>query len=302
MDSTKLAPQIKQKFSCRTFNSLVRRIMPLGLDVQIPKLTDLRCHTQPCRTNSTGKKAKEKTMFNYDPRMAHMYPTLGTTGTNTGIPSVSGTPNTYGPEWTFLFNRIEELRLQILATNELIRAEMLRRNHTVGHLHGHQTGYGNNMGSFAEWNSQYGQGPAAFGWNGPRPMTGFTNEIVRIRENDTHLFCDIFLPQLTVGDVDVEVSGNRIVCRTRIPVAPMGRWFQPMTQLPRGFEFFELPDGRVECSWLCPISFNPKEVEASFRDGFLSLIVIKAESANVVRHPIKVAREGGRRAANEMNS
>jgi hypothetical protein len=82
----------------------------------------------------------------------------------------------------------------------------------------------------------------------------------------------------------------------------MNRWMPMMAQLPKGFEFFELPDGRIECAWLCHAPYEAKDVEVTFRDGFLCICVAKTEvSAN--RHQIKVAKESvGRRAANEAHS
>ena len=70
---------------------------------------------------------------------------------------------------------------------------------------------------------------------------------VRLRESDTHMFCDITMPQLAMGDIEVEVSGNRIICRTRVPAPAFTRGLGAQVTTIRGFEFFELPDGRIEC-------------------------------------------------------
>ena len=132
--------------------------------------------------------------------------------------------------------------------------------------------------------------------------TGLNNSPIRLRESDTHIFCDIFLPQITMGDIEVEVSGNRILCRTRVPVPSFVRQFSSLWNAPRGFEFFELPDGRLECSWLCPVLFHAKDVEATFREGFISICVPKAE-ATTSRQTVKITQEkAGRRTASEMNS
>lgn len=127
---------------------------------------------------------------------------------------------------------------------------------------------------------------------------------IRLREMDSHIFWELALPHLTVGDVEVEVSGNRIICRTRVPVAAQYTWGSMFNmQLPRGFDFFQLPDGRIEYVWTCPVSFNAKEVEATFRDGFLIISLTKLETTTAGRHSIKVVSEKtGRRASGEMNS
>ena len=195
--------------------------------------------------------------------------------------------------------RIEELRTQVLLLNETLRTEVLRRTQTeMAHLHPVQRPLMTQP--FAQ---SFVQQPIAFGagFGG-----GFQQESlpIRLRENDTHLFCEILLPQLTIGDVEVDVIGNRIVCRTRVPVmGGIGRWLSQFAQAPRGFEVFELNDGRVEFCWLAPVPFQAKEIEASFRDGFLCVCVPKAE-ATAARHSVKVVKEttGRRAAANEMNS
>lgn len=195
-------------------------------------------------------------------------------------------------ETAFLLNRIEELRGQLLSLNELVRSDLMRRtlaeNSYQGHIPTGTQGYSN--------------GTIPFPFN--RASNGFsTNEIspIRVRESDAHIYCDIFFPQLTLGDVEVEVAGNRIICRTRVPVAPISRWMPVTAQLPRAFDLFELPDGRVECSWICPVLFQAKEVEASFREGFLSICVTKAEVTP--KHIVKVAKESTtRRASSDLNS
>ena len=123
---------------------------------------------------------------------------------------------------------------------------------------------------------------------------------VRTRENDTHIILEVFLPHLAMGDVDVEISGNRIICRTRIPVNPAGRWWLN-SQLPRGLELFELADGRVEFGWLVPVAFQAKEVEASWRDGFMCIYVPKAEGVTA-RQSVQVVRDGKGRKTADMNS
>ncbi len=108
---------------------------------------------------------------------------------------------------------------------------------------------------------------------------------VRLRESDSNIYCELYLPQLTVGDVEVEVVGNRIVCRTRVPMA--ARNWLSSSQVPRGFECFTLPDGRVELCWLCPVAFQAKEVEACFRDNCLCICIPKTEAV-AARQPVKV--------------
>lgn len=236
-------------------------------------------------------------MFNNDPRYAGAQWAYGQGGFNSGhgFPASSYSyqsapfanaaygaqaPATPSAEWLYLYNRIEEMRAQLNWMNEMFRAEAMKRDWS-------------NQGSFAFGHTTHTQ----------RPVHGFSNELVRVRETEAHLFCEIFIPQLTAGDVEVEVSGNRIICRTRFPLAPIGRWFSPTIQMPRGFEFFELPDGRIECTWFCPVTFAAKDVEATVRDGFLSIFVPKTEmGATATRHTIKVAKDTTRRAVGEMNS
>jgi HSP20 family molecular chaperone IbpA len=120
-------------------------------------------------------------------------------------------------------------------------------------------------------------------------MTAPVQSPVRLRESDSHIYCELFLAQLTVGDVEVEVAGNRIICRTRIPFFAGKTWFTTAT-VPRGFEVFELPDGRIELSWVCPVAFQAKEIEASFREGALCISIPKSEAV-VTRQTVKVAKE-----------
>lgn len=117
--------------------------------------------------------------------------------------------------------------------------------------------------------------------------TAWTN-VLRTRESDSHLFWDISLPNLTTGDIEVEVVGNRVVCRTRVPVRTNFRAFST-TELPRGFDVFELADGRVEFNWVIPVSFTAKAVEAICTERGIMICIPKAE-ANV-RHSVKVTKE-----------
>ena len=97
------------------------------------------------------------------------------------------------------------------------------------------------------------------------------NEVVRLRESETNLFCEIFLSNLTVGEIELETIGNRIVCRTRVPVALNLRQLFTAGSLPRHFEVFEVPDGRLEFSWTCPVQFHGKDVEATYREGYICI-------------------------------
>ena len=116
---------------------------------------------------------------------------------------------------------------------------------------------------------------------------------IRLRESDSVIYCELFLSTLSVGDVEVEVNGNRVICRTLVPFAQINRWYSVST-MPRGFEFFQLPDGRVELSWTCPVSFVAKDIEASFREGFLCISIPKAPVATTTQK-VKVAKESSAR-------
>ena len=109
---------------------------------------------------------------------------------------------------------------------------------------------------------------------------------VRMRESDSHIYCELYLPQLTVGDCEVEVAGNRILCRTRVSMMASQNSFSA-SQLPRGFECFTLPDGRLELCWVCPASFRAQEVEACFRDNCLCICIPKTEAVSS-RQSVKV--------------
>lgn len=128
-----------------------------------------------------------------------------------------------------------------------------------------------------------------------RNYTGVQAEInpIRLRESDSAIYCELYLAQLTVGDVEVEVNGNRVICRTLVPFAQINRWYS-VTSMPRGFEFFQLPDGRVEFAWTCPVSFNAKDIEASFREGFLCISIPKTHVATTAQK-VKVAKESNAR-------
>jgi len=179
---------------------------------------------------------------------------------------------TQAPELTALLCRIEEVRAHLIGLSELVRTELLKKS--AGDIYGQALGYG------------------VYSNNQVNPM--------KIRENDSHIFWDIFLPHLTMGDVDVEVSGNRIICRTRIPVSPASRWWAS-TQIPRGFELFELADGRVEFNWVAPIGIEAKQVEATWREGFLCVCIPKTEVTP--RQSVKIVKDSlSRKSVNDMNS
>lgn len=267
-------------------------------------------------------------MFAYDPRFPATYGHFGQFG---GYPTAPVSNGAWGnnnpvygqmpmnPNWTsqvgyapvssyaaanggylttaegqYLMSRIEEMRVQLIANNDLLRSDLARRNWIENSGSAHTTNQ----------NAAVGYPYGVIPFQRPQAAGFMTSDVtpVRLRESDSQIYCDIYLPQLNIGDVEVETSGNRIVCRTRVPVAPISRWLPTMTQLPRGFECFELPDGRIEFSWLCHVPFQAKDVEATFRDGFLCICVTKVETTTN-RHPIKVAKETSvRRAANETHS
>lgn len=112
---------------------------------------------------------------------------------------------------------------------------------------------------------------------------------VRMRESDSHIYCELYLGQLTIGDVECEVVGNRIICRTRVPMMSSRSWYQ--AQMPRGFECFTLPDGRLELCWVCPVSFQAKEIEACFRDNCLCICIPKTEAVATRQSVNVVANE-----------
>jgi hypothetical protein len=197
--------------------------------------------------------------------------------------------NTPGHELAGLHARIDELRLQIDVLCNLVRQQQVAQAYGLNQVIGAQNfaaqtltpdGLRNEFPAIPYANSMYNR----------------TAGNVRTRENDSHIILEVFLPHLSMGDVDVEISGNRIICRTRIPVNPAGRWWLN-SQLPRGLELFELADGRVEFGWLVPVSFTAKEVEASWRDGFMCIYVPKADVA-ATRQTVAVVRDSkGRKSA-----
>ena len=195
-----------------------------------------------------------------------------------------------------LQSQLHEIKCQLAVVSELLRVELVNRAATAPAVHG------NNFANTAFGTFNGATATAANYPFGMRPNGAAQNEVVRIRESDANLYCDIFLPHLTMGDVEVETNGNRIICRTRIPVSMNYRWTIAAGQLPRNFEIFEIPDGRVEYSWTCPVLFQGKDVEATFREGFLCICIPKAETS-ALKHTVKVVKEPTiRRAANDMNS
>jgi HSP20 family molecular chaperone IbpA len=121
------------------------------------------------------------------------------------------------------------------------------------------------------------------------PQAGIGFASGRVRESDSHLFWEVAFPGLSMGDLDVEVSGNRVICRTRIPLRNQLRAVGQI-ELPRGLEIFELPDGRVELNWLVPVTFSGKEVEACWKDGWVQISIPKTEISH--RQSVKITAEG----------
>jgi hypothetical protein len=181
-------------------------------------------------------------------------------------------------EWNQIQYQLNDLRAQLHYVTELLRTT------TVAALYRPQVGLTPGLG-------YAGHG---FGFHGSEINA------MRLRESDSHIFWDIFLPSLNMGEVDVEVSGNRIICRTRVPVTPTARWWVT-NPVSRGFELFELADGRVEFNWIAPVAFQAKDVEATWREGFLCLSIPKAEVS--ARHNVKIVKESlGRKTVSDMNS
>jgi hypothetical protein len=213
-------------------------------------------------------------MINQDPRMVYSNFAQPFAQTLPYAP-VYGQPFGYQhghqQEIALLSLRLEEMRAQIAALNEFI---LRGQNQNVG------VGFGV-------------AGRSVYGVNEFSP--------IRLRESESAIFWELHLPQLTLGDIEVEIHGTRITCRTRVPVA-LNRW--TLGQLPRGIEMFELNDGRLEFCWIATVPFTAKEVEASFRgEGFLSISIPKAEMGT--RHAVKVVRETAttrRASGGDMNS
>lgn len=127
------------------------------------------------------------------------------------------------------------------------------------------------------------------------------SQCARLRESESLIFWEIFLPRLSMNDVDVEVSGNRIVCRTRVPLFPADRFWN-FSNMPRGFEVFELPDGRAEFNWTVPVSFDAKEVEATWKEGYICICIPKSDVTE--RSSVQVTKEssGSRKGGSERQT
>lgn len=132
-------------------------------------------------------------------------------------------------------------------------------------------------------------GTQSFGSGTPGPI-GMSYEMspIRIRETESYLCWEIPFQGLTLSDVEVEVIGNRIVCRTRAAIPPMQRFWN-WSVLPSGIQVFELPDGRVECSCVVPVAFDAKEVEAVFKEGGIAIYVPKSGATE--RQNVRVGKD-----------
>lgn len=281
--STDVQRSKTKKTSCETSNRLTpRRFLMFTQD---PRLTF-------AQTQFGG--------YPYSPIYSAPYSPLGLYGQPQtpampfayGVPPITQTlANTSGvnqiPEMTYLAARIEELRNQLSCLSNMFQADLFRRSATEAYAPGYSQTINQTQSGFPF------QHPMGY-------MSAASILPVKLRESDSHIYCDIYLPQLAIGDVEVEVSGNRIICRTRVPVAAFGR-FLSATQLPRGLEVFELPDGRVEFNWLAHVSIIAKDVEATFREGFLCICIPKTE-ITAQRHTVKISKETASSRRAEMNS
>lgn len=117
---------------------------------------------------------------------------------------------------------------------------------------------------------------------------GYEHSPVQIRETESYICWQIPFQNLNLGDVEVEVLGNHIICRTKTVVQPAYRFWQ-WSILPQGVQFFDLPDGRVECSCIVPVAFESKEVEAVFKDGAILIYIPKTETNQ--RQSVKIGKD-----------
>jgi len=202
-------------------------------------------------------------------------------------------PNTFAPSYLppsngsnslesiILREKLDHIQLQLTQLTELFNSSMVnleRRNFLASN-----TGYAA-MNQNLHGNPYMHQTPSYE-----------TNQCGTLRESETHIFMEIYFPHLTMSDIDVEISGNRVICRTRVPVAHNDRI--NLNAKPRGFDLFVLPDGRLEFIFVVPTSFVAKEVDAVWREGFISICIPK--TAITKPQSVKVTEEslGARKGA-----
>ena len=210
----------------------------------------------------------------YSPWPLSFYPHGATS--QAGLPS--GMPSMTAADMGMLRERLDAIQAQLAYLTECYRRGSEFAGGRSSSTHG-TSGHGGSWYAPFPGNSYV------------HPTPGFEmSEGARLRESDSLIFWEIFLPKLSLNDVDVEVSGNRIVCRTRVPLHATDRfWNFSTTQ--RGFEVYELPDGRAEFNWTVPVRFEAKEVEATFREGFLCICIPKCDHAE--RQTVQVTKETG---------
>lgn len=201
-------------------------------------------------------------------------------------------------EMTLIQLQLNEVKHTLSMMTELLRTDLAHRtSQNIG------MNYAQMGGTLGALNAQTNSANSVLNFPYGTRANGIVNtEVVRLRESETNLFCEIFLSHLTVGEIELETIGNRIVCRTRVPVAFHQRQLFTAGQLPRHFEVFEVPDGRLEFSWTCPVQFHGKDVEATYRDGYICICIPKIEAV-AVKHTVKAVKDTGtRRASGDINN
>jgi len=208
-------------------------------------------------------------------------------------------------ELSLIHQRLDQLTGQVAYLNETIRrlsVDLFQRNIPPGFAPatagGNIVGFSGGQGGGYLMNGANHVNGASHGVNS---QVGSDSSFSRFRENESFLCWELFIPGLSLNDLEVEIVGNRVIARTRTVLHPNHRQVL-LFSLPRGIEAFELPDGRFECCWAVPVGFEPKEVESAFRDGWISIYVPKVGAAQ--RHSVRVSKDASHssRKAGELTA
>jgi HSP20 family protein len=116
------------------------------------------------------------------------------------------------------------------------------------------------------------------------PMGGLTSRLsagprLDLAESDNDITIKAELPGMDPKEVDIQVVGNMLSIR--------GEKKQEMEEKKRDYHFVERQYGSFQRNVQLPSSINPEKVDATFKDGVLTVVIAKRPDAKRKRITVK---------------